>query len=64
MGVFDLLYILGGNQVQSVASYSYNFMFTRTTFDFASGVAASVFLFVLGLIISLLFVLLMRVTRR
>src|SRR5206468_8173438 len=26
-GVFDLFYILGGNQVQSMASYSYNYMF-------------------------------------
>ncbi len=64
LGVFDLLYILGGNQVQSIASYSYNYMFTRSTFDFASGVAASVFLFIVGLIISLLFVLLMRITQR
>src|SRR5579859_1055698 len=64
LGVFDLLYILGGNQVQSIASYSYNFMFTRSTFDFASGVAASAVLFVMGLIISLLYLLLMRVTRR
>ena len=64
LGVFELFYILGGNQVQSMASYSYNYMFTRTNLDFASGVAASVVLFVFGLIISLLFVLLMRVTRR
>jgi ABC-type sugar transport system permease subunit len=64
MGVFDLLYILGGNQVQSVASYSYNYMFTRSTFDFASGVTASVVLFITGLLISLLFVLWMRVARR
>jgi ABC-type sugar transport system permease subunit len=64
LGVFDLLYILGGNQVQSMASFSYNFMFTRSTFDFATGVAAAVVLFVTGLIISLLFVLLMRVTQR
>jgi len=46
-GVFDLFYILGGNQGQSVASYSYNYMFTRTTFDFAPGVAAAVVLFVI-----------------
>ena len=64
LGVFDLLYILGGNQVQSMASFSYNYMFTRSTFDFAAGVAAAVVLFVTGLIISLLFVLLMRVTQR
>ncbi len=64
MGVFDLLYILGGSQVQSMASYSYNYMFTRSTFDFAPGVAASVVLFVIGILLSLLFLLLMRVTRR
>ena len=46
-GAFDLFYILGGNQVQSMASYSYNYMFTRTTFDFAPGVAAAIVLFVI-----------------
>ena len=64
MGVFDLLYILGGNQVESMASFSYNFMFTRTTFDFAAGVTASMILFFAGIIIALLFVLWMRVTSR
>jgi ABC-type sugar transport system permease subunit len=47
LGVFDLFYILGGNQVQSLATYSYNNMFTRSTFDFAPGVAAAVVLFVI-----------------
>ncbi len=46
LGVFDLFYILGGNQVQSMALYSFNYMFTRTTFDFAPGVAAAVILLV------------------
>src|SRR5438034_4028218 len=46
LGVFDLFFILGGNQVQSMASFSYNYMFTRTTFDFAPGVAAAVVVFV------------------
>ena len=64
LGVFDLLYILGGNQVESMASFSYNFMFTRTTFDFAAGVTASMILFFTGIIIALLFVLWMRVTSR
>jgi trehalose/maltose transport system permease protein len=64
LGVFDLLYILGGNQVESMASYSYNFMFTRTTFDFAYGVTASMILFFTGIIIAVLFVLWMRVTQR
>ena len=64
LGVFDLLYILGGNQVESMASFSYNLMFTRTTFDFAAGVTASMILFFTGIIIALLFVLWMRVTQR
>jgi ABC-type sugar transport system permease subunit len=46
-GTFDLFYVLGANQVQSVASYSFNYMFTRTSFDFAPGVAAAVILFVI-----------------
>ncbi|HYB01249.1 MAG TPA: sugar ABC transporter permease [Ktedonobacteraceae bacterium] len=64
MGVFDLLYILGGNQVESMASFSYNYMFTRSTFDFAAGVTASMVLFFTGMIIALLFVLWMRVAQR
>ena len=64
LGVFDLFYVLAGNQVQTMASYSYNFMFTRSTFDFPSGVAASVVLFLIGVLISLLFLLWMRVTQR
>jgi ABC-type sugar transport system permease subunit len=64
LGVFDLLYILGGNQVESMASFSYNFMFTRSTFDFAAGVTASMILFFTGIIIALLFVLWMRVAQR
>jgi ABC-type sugar transport system permease subunit len=47
LGVFDLFYILGGNQVQSMSSYSYNYMFTRTSFDFPPGVAAAIILFVI-----------------
>jgi ABC-type sugar transport system permease subunit len=64
LGVFDLFYILAGNQVQTMASYSYNYMFTRSTFDFAPGVTAAIVLFILGSLTSLLFILLMRVTRR
>jgi len=64
LGVFDLLYILGGNQVESMASFSYNYMFTRSTFDFAAGVTASMVLFFTGLIIALLFVLWMRLAQR
>ena len=47
LGVFELFYILGGNQVQSLATYSYNYMFTRSTFDFPPGVAAAVVLFLI-----------------
>src|SRR5437868_4665995 len=50
LGVFELFYILGGNQVQSMASYSYNYMFTRSTFDFPPGVAAAVVLFVIVIV--------------
>jgi len=64
MGVFDLLYILGGNQVQSLASLSYNNMFTRSPFDFAPGIAAAVVLGLVEVVLCLLFLLLMRVTRR
>jgi len=47
LGVFELFYILGGNQVQSMSTYSYNHMFTSSTFDFPPGVAAAVVLFVI-----------------
>ena len=47
LGVFEIFYVLGGNQVQSMATYSYNYMFTRSTFDFTPGVAAAVVLFVI-----------------
>jgi ABC-type sugar transport system permease subunit len=47
LGVFEIFYVLGGNQVQSMATYSYNYMFTRSTFDFPPGVAAAVVLFVI-----------------
>ncbi len=50
LGVFEIFYILGGNQVQSMATYSYNYMFTRSTFDFPPGVAAAVVLFVIVII--------------
>lgn len=64
LGVFDLFFVLAGTQVQTMASYSYDYMFTRTTFDFAPGVTASVVLFIIGVIISLLFLLWMRLTER
>src|SRR5260370_18124072 len=45
LGVFDLFYILCGTHVQSIALFSYDYMFTRSTFDFAPGVAAALVLF-------------------
>jgi ABC-type sugar transport system permease subunit len=57
--VFDLAYVLAGNQVQTLSSYSYNKMFLGTTGDFTLGVASSVILFIAGMIISGIFVLLM-----
>jgi uncharacterized membrane protein YciS (DUF1049 family) len=50
--------------VESMASFSYNYMFTRSTFDFAAGVAGAMILFATGLVVALLFVVLMRVTSR
>lgn len=55
--VFDLFYILAGNQVQTMATYSYNKMFTGTTFDFAPGIAASVILAIFATVVAILFVL-------
>ncbi len=55
--VFDLFYILAGNQVQTMATYSYNKMFTGTTFDFAPGIAASVILALFATVVAILFVL-------
>ena len=47
LGVFELFYFLGGTPVQSMASSSYNAMFTRSTFDFPPGVTAAVVLLVI-----------------
>ncbi|HEX8995731.1 MAG TPA: sugar ABC transporter permease [Ktedonobacterales bacterium] len=57
--VFDLFYILAGNQVQTMATYSYDKMFTGTTFDFAPGIAASVILAIFATIVAAIFVWLM-----
>lgn len=57
--VFDLFYILAGNQVQTMATYSYNKMFTGTTFDFAPGIAASVILALFATFVAAIFVALM-----
>lgn len=57
--VFDLFYILAGNQLQTMGTYSYDKMFTGTTFDFAPGIAASVILALFATIVAGIFVLLM-----
>lgn len=58
--VFDLAYVLAGRQVQTIASFSYDRMFNSTLDNFTIGVAAAGILFVLGLLISLIFVSQMR----
>lgn len=55
--VFDLFYILAGNQVQTMATYSYDKMFTGTTFDFAPGIAASVILAIFATVVAIIFVI-------
>jgi len=62
--VFDLMYILAGRQVETVSSYSYYYMFTGTSSDFPTGVAAAVVLFVFCGIISIAYLLIMRRSQR
>lgn len=61
--VFDLFYILAGQQVQTLSSYSYYYLFSGSGTDFSRGLATAVLLFVIGLFISMIYLLLMRVTR-
>lgn len=58
--VFDLFYALGARSVQSMASYADFRMFAGTPADFGPGLAAAVIIFIFGIIISLIFVSLMR----
>jgi ABC-type sugar transport system permease subunit len=62
--VFDLFYVFGGRAVPSMGTFSNFKMFAGVTSDFAPGVAAAVIVFILGLIISLIFVSFMREGRR
>jgi ABC-type sugar transport system permease subunit len=62
--VFDLFYALAGQQVPTIASYAYFFMFTGSSTDFPVGVAAAIVLFISGLLISLAYILLLRQLRR
>lgn len=58
--VFDLFYVFGQRSVPSMSSYSNLKMFGGTAGDFAPGVAAAVIVFLFGLVISLIYVALMR----
>ncbi len=62
--VFDLMYILAGRQVETISSYSYFYMFTGTASDFPTGVAAAVVLFVFCGIISIAYLIFMRISQR
>jgi len=56
---FDLFFLFGGRQVQSIASYAYNNMFQGTAPDFAPGAAAAIVLFLICVVVSSVFVSLM-----
>ncbi|HTI13975.1 MAG TPA: sugar ABC transporter permease [Dictyobacter sp.] len=58
--VFDLFYVFGQRSVPSIASYANFKMFAGTAEDFAPGVAATVIVFLFGIVISLVFLFLMR----
>jgi ABC-type sugar transport system permease subunit len=62
--VFDLFYAFGQQSAPSMASLSYFLMFARTSADFASGLAASVIIFIFGIVISLIMVSMMRSSAR
>jgi ABC-type sugar transport system permease subunit len=58
--IFDLFYIFGQRTTQTMATYADYKMFAGTPADFAPGVAAAVIVFIFGLIISIIFVSMMR----
>jgi trehalose/maltose transport system permease protein len=58
--VFDVFYVFGQRSVQSMASYANFHMFAGTSSNFALGVAASIIVFLFGIIISLILVPMMR----
>jgi ABC-type sugar transport system permease subunit len=58
--VFDLFYVFGQLSVRSMATFSQIDMFAGTPADFTPGVAAAVIVFLFGIIISLIFVSMMR----
>lgn len=58
--VFDLFYAFGQRLAPSMGSYSYFNMLVGTSADFGPGLASAVVIFVLGIIVSLIFVSMMR----
>jgi ABC-type sugar transport system permease subunit len=58
--VFDLFYALGQRQTQSMGSNAFFLMFAGPPSDFGPGLASAVIIFVLGIVISLVFVSQMR----
>lgn len=58
--VFDLAYVFGQRSVQTMATYSNFKMFASIESNFSTGVAAAVIIFIVGIIISLIFVSMMR----
>ncbi len=60
--VFDIFYVFGQRSVQSMATFSDYGMFAGTASDFTPGVASAVIVFLFGIIISLIFVSMMRNT--
>ncbi|BCL84419.1 sugar ABC transporter permease [Ktedonobacteria bacterium brp13] len=58
--VFDLFYAFGKRSVPSMASQADFNMFAGTNADFAPGIAEAVIVFALGLVISIIFVSMMR----
>ncbi len=58
--VFDLFYAFGSQATPSMASQAYFLMFARTAADFAPGLAASVIIFLFGIVISIIMVSMMR----
>lgn len=54
--VFDLFYAFGQRQTQSMGSNAFFLMFAGTPSDFGPGLASAVVIFILGIIISLVFV--------
>lgn len=58
--VFDLFFAFGQRAAESMASNSYFLMFAGTASDFGPGLASAVMIFVFGIVLSSIFVSMMR----